>query len=371
MERYRFSAEELKNLEQMPTPLAVYQFAEGHIYTLALSDGYREMFELSDKAEAYRLLNEDVLYNTHTDDIGRITEAVRHFIVESGRYEAIFRARKYREQDCHIIHATGKHIFTDTGVRLAYVWFTDEGAYTEEDDTEGTALNRAFNNALHEESILRAGYYDSLTGLPNMTHFFSLAEAGKEAVLGDGGKAALIYMDLNGMKSYNDNYGFAEGDKLLREFSGLLERTFGRGSCCHISGDRFAVCTREDGLREVLQRFFLAAKDLNGGNSLPIRAGIYLTSIENVPISSAFDRAKIACDAIPQIGSVDHQLLQRRDAQGRQAAAVHTAAPGPGDPRGLDQGLLPAHHPGGQRKGLRGGGPGPVDRPGGGVFVAR
>ena len=119
MERYRFSAEELKNLEQMPTPLAVYQFAEGHIYTLALSDGYREMFELSDKAEAYRLLNEDVLYNTHPDDIGRITEAVRHFIVESGRYEAIFRARKYREQDCHIIHATGKHIFTDTGVRLA------------------------------------------------------------------------------------------------------------------------------------------------------------------------------------------------------------------------------------------------------------
>ncbi len=300
MERYQFSAEELKNLEQMPTPLAVYQFAEGHIYTLALSDGYREMFELSDKAEAYRLLNEDVLYNTHPDDIPRIEEAVRHFIVESGRYEAIFRTRKYREQDCHIIHATGKHIYTDTGVRLAYVWFTDEGAYTEEDDTEATALNRVFNNALHEESILRAGYYDSLTGLPNMTHFFSLAEAGKEAVLGDGGKAALIYMDLNGMKGYNDNYGFAEGDNLLREFSGLLERTFGKGSCCHISGDRFAVCTREDGLREVLQRFFLAVKDLNGGNSLPVRAGIYLTSIENVPISSAFDRAKIACDAIPK-----------------------------------------------------------------------
>ena len=300
MERYQFSAKELKNLEQMPTPLAVYQFAEGHIYTLALSDGYREMFELSDKAEAYRLLNEDVLYNTHPDDIPRIEEAVRHFIVESGRYEAIFRTRKYREQDCHIIHATGKHIYTDTGVRLAYVWFTDEGAYTEEDDTEATALNRVFNNALHEESILRAGYYDSLTGLPNMTHFFSLAEAGREAVLGDGGKAALIYMDLNGMKGYNDNYGFAEGDNLLREFSGLLERTFGKGSCCHISGDRFAVCTREDGLREILQRFFLAVKDLNGGNSLPVRAGIYLTSIENVPISSAFDRAKIACDAIPK-----------------------------------------------------------------------
>ncbi len=300
MERYQFSAEELQGLEQLPVSLAVYQFVDGHIYTLALSDGYREMFELSDKQEAYRLLNEDVLYNTHPDDISRIEDAVRTFITESGRYEAIFRARKYREQDCHIIHAVGKHVYTDTGVRLAYVCFTDEGAYTEDDDAEATALNRAFNNALHEESILRASYYDDLTGLPNMTHFFTLAEAGKEAIVERGGKAVLLYMDLNGMKNYNDNYGFAEGDKLLREFAGLLERMFGRECCCHIGGDRFAVYTGEDGVEDALRRLFMDAKAINGGNALPVRAGIYTTRIEDVPISSACDRAKIACDAIPR-----------------------------------------------------------------------
>ncbi len=300
MGRYQFPAEELNNLEQMPVSLAVYQFVDGHIYVLALSDGYCEMFELPDRQEAYRLLNRDVLSNTHPDDIPRIKEAIRCFIAESGRYEAIFRARKYREQDCHIIHAVGKHIYTDDGVRLAYVWFTDEGAYTEEDDTETTALNRTFNNALHEESILRASYYDGLTGLPNMPHFFTLAEAGKEAAVESGGRAVLLYIDLNGMKSYNDRCGFAEGDRLLREFAALLERTFGKESCCRIGGDRFAVHTVEDGLEDILRRLFLDAKAINGGNSLPVRAGIYSTGIEDIPVSSAFDRAKIACDAIPK-----------------------------------------------------------------------
>ncbi len=326
MERYQFSAEELNKLEQMPVSLAVYQSVDGHIYTLALSDGYCEMFELPDRQEAYRLLNRDVLYNTHSDDIPRIKEAVRHFITQSGRYEAIFRARKYREQDCHIIHAVGKHIYTDDGVRLAYVWFTDEGAYTEEEDTEATALNRAFNNALHEESILRASYYDSLTGLPNMPHFFTLAEAAKEAIVEGGGGAALLYMDLNGMKSYNDRYGYAEGDKLLREFAALLERTFGKESCCRIGGDRFAVYTDEDGLDEVLRWLFQDAKAVNGGNALPVRVGVYTTGIEDVPVSSAFDRAKIACDAIPNVdtsGMNRYSDAMRRAMRRRQYILSH------------------------------------------------
>ncbi len=298
MERYQFPAETLNSLEQMPVSLAVYQFVNGHVYVLALSEGYREMFELPDRQEAYRQLNQDVLGNTHPDDIDRIRNLVRRFIADSGRYEAIFRARKYQEEDCHIIHAVGKHVYTPEGVRLAYVWFTDEGAYTEDDDTEATALNRAFNNALHEESILRAGHYDALTGLPNMAHFFTLAEAGKEALIAGGESPALLYMDLNGMKSYNDTYGFAEGDKLLRGFANLLAQTFGKESCCHIGGDRFAVCAAEGGLADTLQRLFLSAKALNGGNSLAVRVGIYSIGAEDVPISSACDRAKIACDAV-------------------------------------------------------------------------
>lgn len=43
MERYQFTDAELMLLEQLPNPLAVYQFVGRQVYTLALSDGFREM----------------------------------------------------------------------------------------------------------------------------------------------------------------------------------------------------------------------------------------------------------------------------------------------------------------------------------------
>ena len=60
---YQFSEEERKHLEQMPTSLVVYQYADGKVYPLVVSDGYREMFRLPDREETYRLLSEDVLWN--------------------------------------------------------------------------------------------------------------------------------------------------------------------------------------------------------------------------------------------------------------------------------------------------------------------
>ena len=127
MEKYRFSEEELRYLELQPNALAVYQFVDGHVYTLALSDGYREMFELPDREEAYQLLSQDVLYNTHPDDVERLKDAVRRFIADSGKYEVIFRGKKYKGENHHIIHGVGKHVYREGGVRLAYVSFIDEG----------------------------------------------------------------------------------------------------------------------------------------------------------------------------------------------------------------------------------------------------
>ena len=240
---YRFDDAELRILEKQPTPLAVYQYVGRHVYTLALSDGFLKLFGYTDRAEAYSLSNQNALYNTHPDDVGRVGDAVHRFAVQGGKYEVIFRAKRHmgQGQDCHIVHGIGEHIYTDTGVRLAYVWFTDEGEYTGNDSTQAATLNKLFNRALHEESFLKANYYDNLTGLPNMTYFFALAEEYKKALREKGGNAALLYIDLDGMKSFNDNYGFAEGDKLLKAFAELLDHSFGSENCCHISADHFAV----------------------------------------------------------------------------------------------------------------------------------
>ena len=39
---------------------------------------------------------------------------------------------------------------------------------------------------------------------------------------------------------------------------------------------------------------------LNGGNSLSLRVGVYPDSVEDVPVSIACDRAKMACDTVPK-----------------------------------------------------------------------
>ena len=300
MEKYCFTDLERRFIEKQPTPLAVYQYVNRHVYTLALSDGFLDLFRYPERDEAYVISNQNPLNNTHPDDAARIGDAVHQFAVEEGEYDVIFRSNMHQGDDCRIVHAIGKHVYTDDGVRLAYVWFTDEGGYTEDEDTRAATLNKLFNEALHKENFFKANYYDTLTRLPNMTHFFALAEAGKASMTAVGKNAAMLYLDLNGMKYYNDSYGFAEGDKLLQAFALVLEGVFDNENCCHISADRFAVFTEEVGLKDKLLRVFSEAEGLNGGRSLPVRVGIYLSSIEEVGASLACDRAKIACDAIPK-----------------------------------------------------------------------
>ena len=298
MERYQFTDNERAILEVIPTPLAIYQYVEGHVYTLALSDGFLNMFGYEDRAEAYRIMNEDVFYNTHPDDVMRVKDAVRRFITDDERYEVIFRAKKNTGPEQRIAHAIGEHVFTPSGARLAYVSFTDEGAYTEEDETQATSLNRAFNEALHEESILKANYFDYLTGLPTMTSFFELANVAKETIFRDGGQPVLLYMNLGGMKYFNRKHGFAEGDRLLQAFARLLSGIFGSGGCCRLSQDHFGAFSKEEGLEDKLRRLIRECGELNDGNSLLLRIGIYSARMGMVPVSMACDRAKTACDAL-------------------------------------------------------------------------
>ena len=298
MNRYTFPEEQQKVLESMQIPFAVYQYLDKRIVTVLLSDGFMELFGYEDRALACEEMDHDMYRETHPDDVARIADAAYRFAAEDAKYEVIYRTKVKDCADYHIIHALGQHSFTETGVRLAYVWYTDEGNYSEENGIHGTDLIRSLNNALHEESLIRNFHYDHLTGLPNMSFFFQSAEEWK-AVLGEEQEdATLLFVDLAGMKLFNAKYGFEEGDRLLRSFSKNLSRTFGNENCCRIAGDHFGVYTRENGLEETLRRFFRECREMNGGKTLPVRIGIYTLRMEDVPVSTAFDRAKFACDAI-------------------------------------------------------------------------
>lgn len=294
-EKHEFTREQQAFIEGLKQPYAVYQFLNRKVVTLALSDGFCRLFGYEDRVQAYYDMDHDMYKETHPDDVARIANAAIQFATGGGKYDVVYRTQKKGTKDYIVVHAIGEHEITGTGTQIAHVWYTAEGEYRE---GSGSELNRRLNNALHEESILQENRYDYLTGLPSMTYFFELAEAERKAIREDGRTPALLFINILGMKFYNHKYGFAEGDRLLRSFAKLLSRIFHNENCCHIGADHFTVLTEAKDIEEVLGNLFEEWQDMNGGKLPPVCVGIYIGQTEEASISLAYDRAKIACDAI-------------------------------------------------------------------------
>ena len=297
-EKYRFDPGTLETLEHLSVPFAVYQFLDKRVVTLVLSDGFCRLFGYEDRAQAYYDMDHNMYKDAHPDDTARIANEAYRFATEGGRYEVLYRTKTKDSSDYRIVHSYGEHVLTDTGVRLAHVWYSDEGIYQGDCGQQGFELNESLSNALHGNSIVKGSRYDYLTGLPSMSYFFELAEAGKDRALKNGGTPVLMYMDFIGMKFHNAKYGFGEGDKLLRSFANVLSKLYGNEHCCRIGSDHFAVQTETAGLDDKLQQTISECREMNEGKTLPLHVGVYVSQNENLHASVALDRAKLACTAL-------------------------------------------------------------------------
>ncbi|MCR4888364.1 MAG: EAL domain-containing protein [Ruminococcus sp.] len=320
MERYQFGDAERFHMENARIPFAIYQFIDKRVVTLVVSAGFCDLFGYDDINEAYHDMDDDMYKDTHRDDSARIADAAFRFATEDGRYDVIYRSKNKKGPGFNIIHAQGEHITTDNGMRIAQVWYTDEGIYAEEDTTDVTLLNQSLKNALYGESFIKASYYDHLTGLPSMTYFFELATAKKNDIQKNGGNPAILFMDFSGMKYFNHKYGFAEGDKLLQSFSRILASYFGNDYCSRLGQDHFAVIAQSDGLEEKINAIFEKCKSMNDGNTLPLHVGIYCHWFDGIVASMACDRAKFACDTLKNLYSSEFSYynMSMKDTEEKQ-----------------------------------------------------
>ena len=99
--------------------------------------------------------------------------------------------------------------------------------------------------------VREAALTDELTGLPNRRDFLGRGHG----LVGDrvrrGEQAALLFLDLDGLKQVNDRQGHAAGDRLLVSAAAVLRRTAGpRDLVARLAGDEFTVlldaCPPED-----------------------------------------------------------------------------------------------------------------------------
>jgi diguanylate cyclase (GGDEF)-like protein len=97
-------------------------------------------------------------------------------------------------------------------------------------------------NAKAEQEIYRMAYYDDLTQLPNRRHFMqTLASRLKEAESTDE-TFAVMFMDLDGFKEVNDQFGHDVGDLLLQETAFRLQGCLSpQDMIARLGGDEFTV----------------------------------------------------------------------------------------------------------------------------------
>ncbi|NIZ90651.1 diguanylate cyclase domain-containing protein [Kineococcus rubinsiae] len=113
----------------------------------------------------------------------------------------------------------------------------DEAALESLASLGAAALERV---VLTEAVEHRAGH-DELTGLPNRRSLATRLAAAL-APGAAGGGATVLFVDLDGFKTVNDELGHAAGDELLTAVAGRLREAVGDGGTGHrLGGDEFAV----------------------------------------------------------------------------------------------------------------------------------
>lgn len=282
-----------------PVPFAVYRFVRQKVVTVALSQGFLDLFGIESYESAVHLMNFDMYRGAHPDDAARLADLAYHFVSEGETYDAVYRNRNKNQKDYHIIHSRGKRIRLADGSSLFFVWYMDETGDRKAAPLDlGQELETSLEESIHIGVMARKNRYDDLTGLPNMSYFLQRAEEAKPKIQAEGGEPVILYMDFSNMKFFNYRQGFEAGNRLIRAFGTLLRSVFGAEQAGRFSGDHFAAFTDGRYLEGQLDELMGQLKTLNGGNVLPLRIGIYRDSFEPMPATTACDRAKIACDSV-------------------------------------------------------------------------
>jgi diguanylate cyclase (GGDEF)-like protein len=104
-------------------------------------------------------------------------------------------------------------------------------------------IKRAIIERNIRQELQKLSITDSLTGLYNQRHFYArlneeIARAKRQKY-----SLALILLDLDDFKRYNDNYGHLAGDELLQKVGKVINRNVREGvdSGFRYGGDEFAV----------------------------------------------------------------------------------------------------------------------------------
>ena len=121
---YQFSSLYQGALEAFPHALGVYQYVDGNIITLLVSDGLCRLIGL-ERAALIKRMNEDMFASVHPDDQELLAKLGYDSMTKESPYDVVYRSRLSGHDDYRLVHAVGKHQSLEGGASVAMVIYTD------------------------------------------------------------------------------------------------------------------------------------------------------------------------------------------------------------------------------------------------------
>ena len=159
------------------------------------------------------------------------------------------------------------------------------------------------------EQLDMLAHEDSLVGLPNRRGFMRALERVIDRVSRYQEKAALLFVDLDGLKVINDSFGHLAGDGALIQVARLLVGGVRKSDIvARIGGDEFAILlghSDEEMARETATRLV----DLIAGSD-------FIHDGQTLPLSVAIGAAEIHGDDTPEsaMTRADQEMYRRKAA---------------------------------------------------------
>ena len=131
-------------------------------------------------------------------------------------------------------------VLTFSSVRPRESPFDDEDWRYVEDLIE--AVSRGIERRESDAHIERLAYSDALTSLPNRIALLARLDEALAEADALGGRAAVLFLDIDGFKGVNDTVGHRGGDTVLAEVAERLRGTLRREEYIgRLGGDEFAI----------------------------------------------------------------------------------------------------------------------------------
>jgi diguanylate cyclase (GGDEF)-like protein len=121
----------------------------------------------------------------------------------------------------------------------------------------------ALSNLRLSEKLRHQSIRDPLTGLFNRRYMEESLERELRRAVRNNELVALLMIDIDHFKQFNDTFGHQAGDTLLREFGTFLrQRTRGQDVACRFGGEEFVIILTASSLDGASQRAELLREEL-------------------------------------------------------------------------------------------------------------